>query len=386
MELPKNIVQIGKPDRIHKIFVEDYVISYIKQWNRNCDGQAAGLALYGKYCEEEGLSYYFLYGAAKIDGLEHRGPYLSQVEKEEIEDIGKRYFEEYRFLAWCSVKGEPVESFYVQMQGKGVEINGYACFYEKNESMLNYMLLADKPEKAKIAAKSGEPEKPGRGEWKAADYRKPSDNPVREKSAEVQNALKAKKTPPTRKTEYMKIAVAAVFLVLCVVGITTLNDYDKLEDLQVAARQVIASMSEQKLPDAGQEDNGISANTVSGQESNGTPANNIVRAENNAQNVATQEPQASLAPQETPLVPQETPSAPQQTPSVSQETEAPTPSEQPVMTEQLPVSYTIVKGDTLNSICMTRYGSLKRVKEVCELNGIENADNIAIGQTILLPQ
>ncbi len=28
MELPKNIIQIGKPDRIHKIFVEDYVVSY----------------------------------------------------------------------------------------------------------------------------------------------------------------------------------------------------------------------------------------------------------------------------------------------------------------------------------------------------------------------
>ena len=44
MELPKNIVQIGRPDKVHKIFVEDYVVSYIKQLNKACDGRAVGIA------------------------------------------------------------------------------------------------------------------------------------------------------------------------------------------------------------------------------------------------------------------------------------------------------------------------------------------------------
>lgn len=142
MELPKNIVQIGKPDRVHKIYIEDYVVSYIKQLNRTCDDKPAGLALYGKLYEEEGCRYYFLYGAVKTDGLEHRGAYLSQAEKEEIAENGKKYFEEYEFLAWCSIKGEPLERLFVKGKGKGVEVEGYACFYEKNESMLNYMLLS----------------------------------------------------------------------------------------------------------------------------------------------------------------------------------------------------------------------------------------------------
>lgn len=63
MELPKNIVQMGKPDKTHKIFVEDYVVSYIKQLNRSCDGRAVGLALYGRFYEEDECRYYFLYGA-----------------------------------------------------------------------------------------------------------------------------------------------------------------------------------------------------------------------------------------------------------------------------------------------------------------------------------
>lgn len=131
MELPKNIVQIGKPDRLHKIFVEDYVVSYIKQLGRTGCGEAVGLALYGRSYEENGCSYYFLYSAAKVEGLEHRGPYLSQIEKEEVEKIGRQHFPEYDFLAWCSVREELADSIYVLKQGKGVEVGGYACFYEK---------------------------------------------------------------------------------------------------------------------------------------------------------------------------------------------------------------------------------------------------------------
>ena len=33
MELPKNITQIGEADKHCRIYVEDYVVSYIKQMN-----------------------------------------------------------------------------------------------------------------------------------------------------------------------------------------------------------------------------------------------------------------------------------------------------------------------------------------------------------------
>ncbi len=56
----KNIVQIGRPDKVHKIFCGGlYVASYIKQLNKACDGRAVGIALYGRHCEEEGCHYYF---------------------------------------------------------------------------------------------------------------------------------------------------------------------------------------------------------------------------------------------------------------------------------------------------------------------------------------
>ena len=73
---------------------------------------------------------------------------------------------------------------------------------------------------------------------------------------------------------------------------------------------------------------------------------------------------------------------PVDTPPVVQEPQ-PGPVEETVQTT---VTYVIQKGDTLLDICRKKYGTVGRVKEICELNGIENADDIKMGQIILLPE
>ncbi|MCD7716517.1 MAG: LysM peptidoglycan-binding domain-containing protein [Lachnospiraceae bacterium] len=52
---------------------------------------------------------------------------------------------------------------------------------------------------------------------------------------------------------------------------------------------------------------------------------------------------------------------------------------------QVQASYTIRMGDTLAEICAKYYGSLDRLEELCEVNGIEDADHIIPGQKIVLP-
>lgn len=387
MELPKNIVQIGKPDKIHKIYIEDYVVSYIKQLSRTSEDRSVGLALYGKYYEEEGCKYYFLYGAAQIEGLQHRGAYLSQTEKEEIADAGNRYFEDYMFLAWCCLKGEPVEKLFVLVQGKGVEVEGYACFYEKNESMLNYMLLSGQTPQGNENSQEKRGEtfenngaKSARGEWRASDYMPSSGKEDREKAndgrqGEENAPVQNRKGIAEKKTEYMRLAVVGVFLVLCVIGITTLNDYGKLEDLQVVANQVIANITEQKLPDTDEP-------VISGGDAQETP---VPSAPVTPTPVPATPMSAPAAPTSAPVTPTTVPAVPTSAPVT------PTPSpdaevlSQAVETVPEYTSYTIVKGDTLISICTIRYGSLDRLQEICEINGIGNADNIQVGQTILLP-
>ncbi len=135
MELPRNITQIGESDSGCKIYVEDYVVSYIKQLNHLAQNKEMAVALYGVRKEEEGVSYLFFYGAAKLDFLQRETKHLSQAQQQEIERLRKRYFAEYEFLGYRLLNGEMVEGFHVCEQEICRYITGYAHFYEKNHSM-----------------------------------------------------------------------------------------------------------------------------------------------------------------------------------------------------------------------------------------------------------
>lgn len=429
MELPKNLIQMGKPDRTHKIFVEDYIISYIKEWNRESDGQPAGIALYGQVYKESNYKYYFMYGASRIEGLDRRGPYLSQSDREEINNVGNRYFEEYTFLGWCIVREELPETIFLDTRGKAIEVNGYACFFEKNESMLNFMLEMDEREKRCARQAENNPENAAmdnswvdaspavqdgqadgqtettvfQGEY-GGNYRSlPLENRIAAaKKASDKNAASEKTASYKKKNrqmikhlERMKIAAAAMFTVLCVIGITTINDPDKIEEMQVAARQVITDLSQQKIPDA-ENDNAITANGsahTAGFATNGTgitgttvaaTGGNTVTANDNATATNATGTSGTTTGNSADGMPWSDVTPPDAFPTGTT-TGTATGTTGTTQTATQPTSYTIMRGDTLNAICRRKYGDLGMVKQVCELNGIKNPNNIEVGQTILLP-
>lgn len=477
MDLPKNIIQIGKPDKLHKIFVEDYVISYIKQLNRKLKGRTAGLAFYGRRCIEDNVRYYFLYGASQVTGLEGRGQYLSELERESVEEKQREYFEDYDFLAWCSISGELPDGFYLHEQGKGLLINGYACFYEKNECMLNYMLVTGNEERAREQEAARGAQEAARftaagsidkrlEERQKAEIRQrpeerygserhgpeaPQKSPLSAARAESisrkQRAAAAVSGKPPKGTSGFKFAVVTAAVILCILGITTLNDADKLKELQVLARQVIENLSEKKLPDIGEEGSGLenppypgsvvsgsdsqsgstagtgganpdqnngSENVQSGQDIAGTTGSQTGQENGNAGNQENQSGTNSegqnTGGQDTGTQNTGTQNAGSQNADGQGETASLTGGQESAGTTQLPadnpenppaesespaaeteaqvktVTYVIAKGDTLLNICRSKYGSADRLQEICSLNNITNADDIKIGQIILLPE
>lgn len=390
MDLPKNIVQIGKPDKLHKIFVEDYVISYIKQVNRTSQGQLKGIAFYGQKYVEENVRYYFLYGASVVPGLEGRGQYLSELERESIEQVQQEFFESYQFLAWCSLNGELPDGFYLMEQGKGLRIDGYATFFEKNDCMLNFLVTSGNQEREGVHTSPEKEEQPASKQDKAFSQRGSGweagrltaggdlEHRLSERSKKLEAARGlSKKQVSVKYTEkkpikWRTVWVGAVVL-LCVIGIATLGDEEKRKELQVAARQVIESLSEQKLPD--QEREGLKESVPIVEDTNSEPKASPESA--SLPDASTQE--STQTPESTgeSVAPSTEPSA---EPSIepSQEPEE----QEPVQT----VTYVIQKGDTLLELCRERYGSEAIMQEICELNGIENADHIKIGQIILLPK
>ena len=327
MELPKNITQVGESDQRCKVYAEDYVISYIKQMNRQAEGKNIAIALYGIRKEEENISYIFFYGAAKVNSIQKEVRHLSQAQSQEVEKLKKRFFPEYQFMGYRLLDGDMIEGFHVCDQGTCRYISGYACFYEKNDAMLAYMLDSRKEEvppetvdqekfdrvrqrqeerraqyRSSVAGTTSRKEESERREdyagaqegvytgsrertyirgregiraasqrgtrsgsresgrirgWNASRIKSGNSS---EKAGSVPRQTKPQATPSLRM---MRAAVAGIFILLCVLGITSAKDMGSTEDIQAAARQLIAEFTEKKIPDASEEaDNANQSDTL----------------------------------------------------------------------------------------------------------------------------
>ena len=100
MELPKNITQIGEADKHCRVYVEDYVVSYIKQMNGMAQNKGIAIALYGRKTAEDGVAYLFAYGSAKLIILQKPVRHLAQAQEQEIEKLRRKYFSEMTFLGY----------------------------------------------------------------------------------------------------------------------------------------------------------------------------------------------------------------------------------------------------------------------------------------------
>ncbi len=382
MELPKNITQIGESDRSCKIYVEDYVISYLKQLNRVAGDKNLAAALYGVRKEEAGISYLFIYGAAKLNFLQRDSRHLSQAVQQEAERQRQRFFREYSFLGYKVLNGDMIEGFQICEQGVCRYISGYAQFYEKNDGMLAYMLEERQDD---AVPEQVEQEKYDMVKKRQEERRLQAELEKRHESSRVRN-MKEKGTE--ERFRRMKYSAAVVFAFLCVVGLVSLNSGEGLKGIQATVKQMLQNLSEKQIPDAMEVSNlSAEAGTIVAEDK----LTDAVKQENDAASIAPKETVAASAPEASaPPSPSAMPSA---TPAV---TETPTPTPEPVPEPESdpdptpeptsePVSYVIKRGDTLIEICMLFYGSDERLQEVCNFNGIKNPDDIKIGQKILLP-
>nr|WP_318686789.1 LysM peptidoglycan-binding domain-containing protein [uncultured Acetatifactor sp.] len=441
MELPKNITQIGESDPKCKIYVEDYVISYIKQLNLPAQDKDMAVALYGTRKEEKDISYIFLYGACKLDFLQRESRHLSQAQQQEISRLQKKYFPEYQFIGYRLLNGEMVEGFHICEQNVCRYVAGYARFYEKNDSMLAYMLDTRQEEAAPEevdqekynVVKQRQEERKARAEEGAGLVRGEGKRLHKspEKSSEDVHSEKRKKLTQESSLRKFRFSAAAVFALLCVAGLAAMNGSEKVEELQTAAKEMMAEMTEQKLPDSiGTSEEPMEAVSASAQADTLIAEDKLADAlqkENEEAAQAVQNPESDqsavmASAEETPAQTQEpiqtqeavqAPESVQTNPPVQEQTSQENVSaavgetsetgqaletstdangeSQEAADQQAsaqtdgPVGYVIQKGDTLIGISIRQYGTDARVSEICSLNQITNPDDIKIGQKILLP-
>ena len=396
MELPKNVTQIGEPDHNCKVYVEDYVISYIKQLNGHARDKEMAVGLYGIRKEEAGIKYLFFYGACQLNFLQRESRHLPQAVQQEAEEKRRKYFSQYTFLGYRMLNGEMVEGFHVFEQGVCRYIEGYAQFYEKNDIMLAFM-LEDRKEEARPEevdqekyeeVKKRQEERRQQAEEQSGQTKLLQFSP-RHSGVRRTTEKKSQYSSASKNLRNMKYVASAVFALLLVVGISTMNGGEGMNNLQVAIRQMMDQMSTQQLPDTMEVTNNSAQAGSIVTEDKLTEAllqeNAAAVQAAGSSDVDIPEVQPSAAPTESSVVDPAVEPTIEPTPEPTLEpTVEPTvePTAEPTVE---PVSYTIQRGDTLIGICLSRYGSDDKVREICNLNGITNPDDIKVGQKIFLP-
>lgn len=390
MELPKNITQIGEVDKTCKVYVEDYVVSYIKDLNRQAENKDISVALYGKHEIENGVDYHFIYGACKVDQLPKEVRHLSQAQQQEIERYRRKYFPELSFSGYRLLNGEMIEGFLINDRDVCRYIPGYAQFYEKNDAMLAYMLdvrEAVQPEQVdqEKYERVKQRQEERRSAAEAADgngVHTPSD-PVR----------KIFQVPSTQNLQRMRLAAVAVFAVLCLFGIAAFKeqtaDVAPQNDL-VAVNAPVAEKDkliiEDKLNEALQAENQSDMPQDVVEETKPSDAGGEMPQNPDADLQATADSETMA--EQLPTTEPETTA--EQLPAAEPEATAKQPvAAEPVATEPVAaedVAYVIQPGDTLIAISRRQYGTDARVQDICERNKITDPDNIKQGQVLMLPR
>ena len=434
LRLPKNIRQIGNTEEDFKIYIEDYVVTFLNQLTEKDLSKIRVAILMGEAVEHEGR-YLFISGAVYVDDVvvDGEGVHFTDNVWNRIYENIKEYFDTLEILGWyLSVPGFPIEmnenikkvhinqfagNMKVLMMHEPIEreevffryengimktINGYYIYYEKNNLMQTYMI----------------------------DHRSESEEEIRDKEKE-DTATKHFRSLVQEKQEeihkrkimaFMYSVSSVLVMIVLIIGITMLNNYDKMTNMEkslaILTKNAITEQVEQKQQEAEniqteedekEEEAGEDVAVSAG--SGNLQAVAVETISGNVEPIADEEQKSSdtalsedggttenteiLEATEVPAV-TEVPAA-TEAPAVTEAPEAletPAATEVPKEAEQSgeaaqasaePQYYVIEKGDTLAKISIRVYNTKDMVAKICEVNGIEDVDKIFIGQKILLP-
>ena len=174
-KFPKNVRQIGNVSDTPKIYVEDYVDTFLNQICDKADKEQAGAFLVGKKEVTEGQECLYIFGAICMEFSDDENEIISQENFEKAEQEKKEYFEDGTMIGWMLCRpgvrmvidtkifnthekyfsekntifilkdnAEVEEQYYCYKYKELMQIGGHYVYYEKNAAMQSYMITARK--------------------------------------------------------------------------------------------------------------------------------------------------------------------------------------------------------------------------------------------------
>lgn len=381
---PKNIRQIGEPSENKKIFIEDYVYTFLQQYSQQKKKRSEKTAVLLGTCEKSGYKKnLYIKSALAVENVEERAGRYEFTEQlwGKIYQECEKYFPGQEIVGWfLSCPGVPVErssaaeetqkiyfpgadkifmmfeplegeaGFFAFHQNYFERQSGYCIYYEKNEPMHRYILDLNFLETEK--------EDPESTERAVANFRRILQE-KQEKNVE-------------RRKKFTGYAARAGVLVCLLAGGMFL--YGQRKNMEFFEAMEVSVGGGQKKENHGE--------AVVVENLPGDVKEEVVMQEKDPdenQKLPEEEKQQDL-----PVSSEEAEEEPAADPEPEQTPEAENLEEQ---TAAAPVyeEYTVKQGDTLAGISRKRYGNAERIDEICQLNGIEDGDYIQEGEIILLP-
>ena len=407
--LPKNIRQIGLAGENYRIYIEDYVYTFLhRAAQAKCQQEEDSgiLAVFlGENRWQSGTGYTFIRGALLADAGEITEEHIEITQNmwQKIHEEQEKYFEGQEIVGWFLARqslpmvvseligkvhrnqfgGEKIlmlmdtaeqeEAFFRYENNFLVRQSGYYIYYEKNTQMQNYMLEKN-PE---IQEESQETIQ---------------DDAVRAFRSLIQKKKKKEPEETEEKTSvFSYAATACIVLALAVVGVRFYRNYQVGQNIEGETRTASADIMQET-------------------EITQIPAASVQRVTPTSWVELTESPKITPTAEPT-LIPTVTISAEEaqiykeesdtrkaqrriqqkkqnEEESTGQDNSGQASSDQDSETTsamQTRGSYTIRPGDTLYQISIENYGTMDKVADICRANGISENEIIYPGQIIVLP-
>ena len=376
-KLPKNIRQIGAPSSNKRIYMEDYVVTYLNYIARPGSTRARGAILLGEVKNTEVGDVLFISGAVEAQNLEFDMD-ESEFTKEAWSDIYeqvKEYFPDLSVVGWflsrmgfSTAINDKIEkmhvdnfpgkdkvlyvtdsldaddAFYMYERGQMIKQKGYYIYYDKNEAMQNYI----------IKQKGGVAE-----EENTEIHRK--DEEIIKSYREKNNRVQGNKTSGVN---LLYVASSFVVLAMLAMGVTVVSSYDKMKEMEVSINrlELTADVTTEEYIETMNNGTVITEEILNNVDSE-------TKTEDITEDIIDEEIIDDTSEEDTQM-PEE---------NISTEQNLPT------MTDGNPTYYEIQYGDTLSSIAYENYGSVIYAEDIAVANEIDVDDKIYEGQQIILP-
>lgn len=407
-KLPKNIRQVGERDQVVKLYIEDYVNTYLKRlYPAGGQDLRVGLLL-GEIRTEEGIPFLFIDGALEMEQVTREGEKVEFTEEawKKAYQVMEQMFPHRSVQGWflCGAPGcalspldywkqhgqyfsgknqlmylnsglEGEEAIYTASEDGFYKLRGYSIYYERNQMMQDYM----------VSRKDARRVESGTRDMVIQDFR----DRMEERKQSVGHA---------RSAIGLLGGTCSVLAVLVLAGgLVMFGNYRKMKDMEA----VIASVMPSDVKTGGlrsfagqHEDGDLEVESVPGEvyptladividQGTGTDVNaagndaagmeagadvagntNAGTSASGAQNASeTSTPHGGNAGASADAAPA---AAVVQIPSDA-------------------VKYVVQEGETLYGICIERYHSMAQIPQICAWNGLADENHISVGQELYLP-